>query len=423
MLLGIYKGITAVSAPLIEGYLKKREAAGKEDPARRHERRGNPQMPRGEGRIIWIHAASVGESMSMLALISRLLDLVPDARVLMTTGTVASAKMMADRLPPRAFHQYVPVDQPKWVAGFIDYWKPSIALFAESEFWPNILAALKSRGIPSLLISSRVTEKSARRWKKFARGMIKSILAHFDLCLAQGAVQADRLRELGAEKVEVSSALKYAAAPLPCDAAKLEEMKNQVAGRKVVIWSSTHKGADENTALITHQALKQEFPDLLSIVVPRHVNRAGEIVMLFQEAGFTTTLRSAGDKIGTSDIYIADTLGELGLFYRLCKNVVMCGSFTPMGGHNVIESAQLGCINITGPHVFNFQTVIDDFEAQKAILQVKAPEEVAPLLANILRNPDKYAPIGEAAKRLTEGRADIVDDVAQKIIPHIKGAV
>lgn len=420
MLLAVYKNLMRAATPLLEVYLQKRRRAGKEDAARAHERRGHPAMPRGEGRIVWVHAASVGESMSMLALIDRLLALYPDIRILMTTGTVTSAKMMADRLPPRAFHQYVPVDHPAWVESFLDHWRPSLALWAESEFWPNMLSALKTRRIPAVLVSGRVTEKSARRWKAFAPGMARDILLNFDLCLAQGGKQAERIRGLGALNVVTSSTLKYAAAPLPADDDKLQVLKAEIGVRPVVLWSSTHPGEEEH-ALAVHLAMKVEVPDLLTIVVPRHPVRGTDITQLFAAAGCNVAVRSRGDALADADVYMADTLGELGIFYRLCRYVVMCGSFVPMGGHNIIESAQLGCVNFTGPLVFNFQTVMDDFREHNAVVEVKDPRELTPLLLSALRHPEKYDAMAEAGKRLTASRAGILDDVAQQISPYLAG--
>lgn len=418
MLLAIYKNLMRASTPLLEAYLQKRRRAGKEDPLRAHERRGRPTMPRGEGRIIWVHAASVGESMSMLALINRLLELYPDIRILMTTGTVNSAKMMADRLPPRAFHQYVPVDHPSWVNSFLDHWRPDLALWAESEFWPNILSALKTRGIPAVLVSGRVTAKSARRWKAYAPGMVRDILANFDLCIAQGQAQAHRIQELGAPKVVALATLKYAAAPLPADAEKLEAAQNNLGDRPRILWSSTHKGEEEHIVAI-HAALKKEIPGLLTIVVPRHPARLDEVKQLFDAAGCRVAVRSRGDSTQNADVYIADTLGELGIFYRLCRFVVMCGSFVPMGGHNIIESAQLGCVNFTGPLVFNFETVMDDFRAHNAVVEVKEPQELVPLLLSALRHPEKYAAMGETGRQLTANRANILDDIAAQISPYL----
>lgn len=420
MLLAVYKNMMRAATPLLEAYLQKRRRAGKEDPARARERRGRPGMPRGEGRIVWVHAASVGESMSMLALVDRLLALHPDIRILMTTGTVTSAGMMAERLPPRAFHQYVPVDHPAWVESFLDHWRPSLALWAESEFWPNILAALKARRVPAVLVSGRVTEKSARRWKRLAPGMAREILANFDLCLAQGARQAERLRDLGAGNVVTSSTLKYAAAPLPADEDKLQALRNEIGARPCVLWSSTHPGEEEH-ALAVHLAMKAQMPELLTIVVPRHPARGAEITQLFTAAGCRVAVRSHGEMLSSADVYLADTLGELGIFYRLCRYVVMCGSFVPMGGHNVIESAQLGCVNFTGPLVFNFQTVIDDFREHNAVIEVKDPRELTPLLLSALRQPEKYDAIAEAGKRLTASRAGILDDVARRISPYLAG--
>lgn len=419
MLLGLYKNLLQGSTPLLEAYLRRRTRRGKEDPARASERRGRPQMPRPAGRLVWVHAASVGESMSMLSVIDRLLALHDDIHILVTTGTVTSARMMATRLPPRAFHQYAPVDHPEWVAGFLDHWRPDLALWAESELWPNTLTALKARGIPALLVSARITEKSTSRWKTFAPGMIREILGAFDLCIAQNALQAARLTRLGARHVEASATLKYGADPLPVDTGELAVLRAEIGGRPCILWSSTHPG-EEKIALESHAALRRALPELLSIIVPRHPARGAEVTALSAAAGFRTARRTKKESLAGCDVYVADTMGELGTFYALCRHVVMCGSFANMGGHNMIEAAQAGCVILTGPVVFNFQTVVEDFRAAGAIIEAGDPADLQKKLAEVLAHPEKFDGMAASAQQLTAARAGIVDAVAARISSFLK---
>jgi 3-deoxy-D-manno-octulosonic-acid transferase len=421
MLMTIYKGLTGISAPLLEIYLRGRMARGKEDPARQGERRGKASLARPAGKLVWLHAASVGESLSLLAVIRRLRADHPDARALVTTGTVTSAKLMAERLPEGAFHQYMPVDHPAWVKNFLDHWRPGLVVWSESELWPNMLAGVKKRGIPAVLLNARMSEKSFRRWQ-CAPGMARALLGAFSLCLAQNDAEAARLKELGAADVRLSGNLKYAAAPLPCDEAKLESLKHAVEKRPHLLWASTHPG-EEEIALRLHARLKAAFPELLSIIVPRHPARGPAVAEMAKTAGFAAGLRSAGQSPRREDdVYIADTLGELGLFYRLSPLCIMGGSFVGIGGHNPIEPAQLGCLVFYGPFMFNFVSICHDFESRNAAVPVRGEEALEKEVARALREPAHFAPVAAAAKAWTAQQAHVVDEIAAALAPFVKEA-
>ncbi len=340
MLLSLYKNLLRVTTPLLEAHLQKRAERGREDPARAGERRGKPILPRGPKPLVWFHAASVVESLSLLALIARILKDHSALDVMVTTGTVTSARLMAERLPKGAFHQYMPVDHPAWVARFLDHWQPDFVIWAESDFWPNMLAEIKRRKIPAVLLNARMSEKSFRKWQ-WAGGAMRGVLETFTLCLAQNAAEAKRLEALGARNVRISANLKYAAAALPCDDAKLAALKTAVGARPLVLWASTHPG-EEEMALRLHAHLQKTRPALLTIIVPRHPVRGAELKAMALRSGLQAHLRSEGALPASGDgIYIADTLGELGVFYRLSKIAILGGSFADIGGHNPIEPAQL----------------------------------------------------------------------------------
>lgn len=419
MLLDIYKAMMQASTPLLEAYLEKRARRGKEDPARAPERRGQPPRARDAGPLVWFHAASVGESLSLLSVIGRLLEDFPQASVMVTTGTVTSAKLMAERLPPRAFHQYIPVDHPSWVARFLDHWRPDFVLWAESEFWPNMLRAIKARGIPAALLNARMSERSFRRWQ-WAKEPMREMLSVFTLCLAQNEAEAGRLSALGARDARVSANLKYGAAPLPFDAAKLAALKEEAAGRTLLLWASTHPG-EEKIALETHKALRRRHGNLATFIVPRHPARGAEVKALAEQAGLPASLRSAGGPPG--EIYVADTMGELGLFYRLCKIAVVGGSFTGAGGHNLIEPGQLGCVIFYGPDMHNFLTISDDFQGAGAAVQVKNAAELQGKLDAALSAPGSFAPLARAAQTLTREKSGIVDGLAGLLNPLLAPAL
>lgn len=421
MLLALYKLMMQASTPLLDAYLQKRLRAGKEDAARAHERRGRALLARPAGALLWFHAASVGESLSLLALVVRVRRDYPQAAVMVTTGTVTSAALMASRLPDGAFHQYIPVDHPKWVASFLDHWKPDAAFWAESELWPNMLSALRARGIPAVLLNARMSQESFLRWR-YARGTIGQMLGAFGLCLAQNAAEAARLGALGAGDVRVSANLKYAALPLPCDESALAALRGDAGGRPLLLWASTHAGEEER-AFALHKKLAAAHAGLVSVIVPRHPARAPEIMAAAAAAGVAVAQRSDGAKIPAGGIYLADTMGELGLFYRLCPLVVMGGTFADIGGHNPIEPAQYGCTVFWGPVGYNFLTVLEDFRSARALVEVADEEALAQAVAGALANPADYKIFGDNAARMTAEKSGVLDGIMQDIKPVLDVAV
>lgn len=272
MFIQIYNSLIRILYPLvIKRYINKRKENGKEDVARFHERLGRPQKPRENGKLIWMHGASVGESVSMLPLINRLLELYPDLQIMVTTGTVTSADLMSRRLPERAFHQYVPIDNPAFVKRFLKHWHPDLVLWFESEFWPALLSGIKKRNIPLILVNGRISNKSFKRWQQFDY-ISKELLGFFTLCLGQSEEDAYRLRVLGAKDSLCLGNIKYAGINPPVDAAKLEEIRIQIGERPIWVASSTHHDEETRIARI-HQNLKKQFPGLLTLIAPRHPQR------------------------------------------------------------------------------------------------------------------------------------------------------
>lgn len=422
MLITLYKTLLRASTPLLGAYLRRRLQRGKEDALRGDERRGIASRARPDGVLVWLHAASVGESISLLSIVRGLLAQRPDIQVLMTTGTVTSAQLMAERLPKGAFHQYIPVDHPVWTRRFLDHWKPDMVVWSESELWPAMLDGVLQRKIPAVLLNARMSEASFLWWG-YARGFAKHVLSSFTLCLAQNETEAQRLRHLGASCVEVSGNLKYAANPLPFSPQELAQMTDSLQGRPCVLWASTHPG-EEVLALALHRALEKSVSDVLTIIVPRHPVRGAEIVRTCQDAGLSVAQRSAGDKFENQPaIYVADTMGELGLFYRLCKNVVMGGTFADIGGHNPIEPAQVGCLIFFGPQGYNFIGICDDFRTRHAMVFVDDMRDLESQVARALASPQEFAEIAIAARDWTDEKSHIADEIVQKIslllpVPH-----
>src|SRR6201997_1504553 len=230
MTLRFYRGLSSAMVPLAPALIKRRLKLGKEDPERIGERRGITRDTRPLGPMVWIHGASVGEVLAAAALIERLRDL--NLRILLTSGTVTSAAVVAKRFPPDVIHQYVPYDSPRYVARFLDHWKPSLALFIESDLWPNLILQSAARRLPMMLINGRMSQRSFPRWRRL-HGTISAILEKFDICLAQSETDAERFSVLGCRNVVITGNLKLDVPAPPADPAKLERLMAQTRGRPV----------------------------------------------------------------------------------------------------------------------------------------------------------------------------------------------
>jgi 3-deoxy-D-manno-octulosonic-acid transferase len=418
MLASLYRFLTDLGAPVIRLYLLKRRAEGREDARRFPERLGHASLERPDGQLVWCHAASVGEAVSLLTLIEKLRDTYPATHVLVTTGTVTSAQMLAGRLPEGVMHQYMPVDRMPYVNRFLNHWQPDLVIWIESELWPNMLSALRDRMIPAVLLNGRMSETSFRNWQK-ARGWAKDILEAFVLCLTQTEDERTRFAALGAEKVRCLGNIKYAAKPLPCDERALDEVKMATAGRPVWAIASTHSGEERMVAGV-HKKLVAKWPNILTVIIPRHAVRGDEVARQLDAADVTFARRSKGETItAATQIYLADTMGELGLFYRLCPIVAMGGSFVAVGGHNPIEPAQLGAAVIFGPHMFNFAEMAREFMERGAALQVRDSDALAVALERWLGNEAERAGYAEAARALAEQKRHVMDLVLAELRPWL----
>jgi len=388
-----YRAATNLFSPLARVFLSWRERSGKEDPARLDERLGLASRPRPKGALVWLHGASLGECLSLLPLVDRLIQ--RDMEVLVTSATVSSARVLAARLPSGAMHQFAPLDAPKFVNRFLDHWNPDITLFAESELWPNTIAALRARKIPLLLVNARISRKSVERWRRVAASC-KKLLAMIDLCLAQDSENAARFLGLGAPRVRVAGNLKFDVAPPPVSSARLAEFNGAVGARPLWAAVSTHPG-EEEIVLAAHRDVAQRVSGLLTVIVPRHPERGEAIAYLAQSSGLRVGLRSAGDEPRRGmDIYIADTVGELGLFLRAASLVFMGKSLVPDGGQNPIEPAKLGCAILYGPHVENFADVYAELSQARAAARVNDADSLARAVYFLFSEPSRMRKMGRA---------------------------
>ena len=406
--LALYRGAWSIASALAPLMLRARAGRGKEDPTRIGEREGRASRARPDGILVWVHGASVGESIAALPVIAALLE-KPDRHVLVTTGTVTSAQLMAERLPARAFHQYAPLDSASSVKRFLDHWRPDLALFVESEFWPNLLLATHARRVPMALINARVSERSFRGWRR-ASALAKLLLSSFDECLAQDEATASRLTRLGGRRVKVSGSLKADAAPLPVDQAALDQFEAALGSRPLFVAASTHPG-EETILLDVALKLRQRHLNALTVLVPRHPARGPEIETMALERGFATQRRSTGVLPGPATaIYVADTLGELGLFYRAATFAFLGGSLIAHGGQNPLEPARLGTAVITGPHTHNFEETFRALLDAQGEGLVRTTEDLHALVAGLIDAPERARRLGEHARTAAAAMAGALQD-------------
>lgn len=418
MIAGLYAGTARLLTPAIRALLALRRARGKEDPVRLPERLGHAGRPRPEGPLIWLHGASVGEALSALPLIERLLAADPSTSVLVTTGTVTSAKLMAERLPARAFHQFAPVDTPGAVARFLDHWRPDLALWIESELWPNMIRAAAGRGLPMALVNARLSKRSYRRWRLLP-GFARELLSAFQLCLAQSPADAERFQALGAREPRSPGNLKYASPPLPADPSALEALRSEIGARPLWLAASTHIG-EEAIAAEAHGKLRRRHPTLLTVIVPRHPERGAAIAAELAAAGLAVARRGAQESVSPdTDIYLADTLGELGLFYRLAPIAFVGGSLVPHGGQNLLEPAQLDCAILHGPAVHNFEAIAAAMKAAGATERVHDARGLAAAVDTLLTDPALRDRRAQAAAEVAAGEAGVLDRIMEALAPYL----
>ncbi|ACL62300.1 3-deoxy-D-manno-octulosonic acid transferase [Methylobacterium nodulans] len=394
LLRAYHYGLIALE-PALGGLLAWRRHKGKEDPERLPERVGRPGKPRPAGALVWAHGASIGEALSLLPLVEWLTR--RGFTVLVTSGTRTSAELIAARLPRGALHQFAPLDAPRYVARFLDHWRPDLALVAESELWPNTVLALDARQVPLILVNGRMSARSARGWAR-SPALAQAVLARIAVCLVQTPEEAERFRSLGAPRVAVAGNLKFDAPAPPADPAALAQLSGMVAGRPVWLAASTHPG-EETAVIAAHRVLAPHHPGLLTLVVPRHPRRGVEIAAEAAAAGLRVSRREAGGlPDARTDLHVADTVGELGLFYRLAPLVFMGGSLAEHGGQNPIEPARLDSAILHGPHVWNFAQPYAVLDEAGAAVAVPDAAGLAGAVSRLLADPARRSVMARAGQ-------------------------
>ncbi len=415
-LLRLYRLATIALTPCARPLLAWRASRGKEDSSRLGERLGLPSLQRPDGQLVWLHGASLGESLSLLPLIERFIQ--RGIEVLVTTGTPGSARLLGARLPAGAFHQYLPLDAPRFVARFLDHWRPDLALFAESEIWPNFICAVHARGAPLVLVNARISLASAERWRA-APGVGAKLFGKIDLCLAQDAENAARFLGLGARRAKIAGNLKFDVPAPPADPLKLAALQGALGARPVFAAVSTHPG-EESFVLSAHLDLTRDSPDLLTIVAPRDPARGEEIAGLARERGLSAGLRSRGDlPRRETQIYVADTIGELGLIFRTAGVVFMGRSLTPGGGHNPIEAAKFGCAILHGPNVEDFAEIYAELDAAEGAVRVSDAPGLARAARALLSKPARMRKMGRAGAETVRRMGGASLEIMAAIEPYL----
>jgi len=416
MIASFYRALPTLAGPPLRGWLTYRAARGKEIAARLPERRGIAARERPAGKLAWFHGASVGEALSLLPTIAGVR--AQGWEVLVTTGTVTSAALMAERLPAGCIHQFAPLDRIAWVRAFLAHWEPDLVLWSESELWPNMLIEIGAREIPAVLLNARLSDKASRGWRRWP-GFARDVLAAFDLVLAQSAADAERFRALGAYDVRALGNIKLAAAPLPADVTGLAALKADIADRPVWLAASIHPGEDAIVGRV-HQALKARIPGLLTLVVPRHADKGRMMTQALP--GLRTALRSEAKAMSPDvEVYIADTMGELGLFFRATDLVFMGKSLAVGGGQNPAEAALLGCALILGADMSNFREMTAELTGAGAAVQVNGEAALVSAVGRLLGDKTEREKMGAASRAVMALHANAVKETLNALTPYLTG--
>ncbi|NVK34439.1 MAG: 3-deoxy-D-manno-octulosonic acid transferase [Rhodobacteraceae bacterium] len=416
LLVTLYLLLARVCTPVYHLLHLSRLRGGKDDPTRRGERFGKASVARPQGKLIWVHAASVGETNSILPLIESLV--ARGLPVLLTTVTRTSAEIAEKRLPDGALHQYACFDHPSYWKRFLDHWRPALSIMVESEIWPACFEALKMAGCPICLVNGRMSDRSFRNWSKLGKNA-HHVFGSINLALAQSPADAERLAKLGCKHVEQPGNLKFDAVPARADRSAVEALRQAIAERPIWLAALTHPGEDE-IAVQAHAALLKANPDLLLILVPRHPARFDTVERLVEEAGFKSQCRSRDHLPDASaQVFIGDTLGEMSIYYDVSKVVFLAGSFALVGGHNPVEAASFDCAIVTGPKVANARTIYRTLWDEEVTLRLDDPQELHAMIGGLLDDPERCERYAQRAKQFIETERGALDRSLALLAPYL----
>lgn len=408
--LRLWLGLTWALQPLLPFVLKRRRARGKEDPARWREKLGYASQRRPEGRLIWLHAVGLGEVLALRGLIACLARSEPDLRFLVTSNTRASAEVFGRNLPPRTIHQFAPLDAPGPARRFLAHWRLDLSIWAEQELWPGLVFRADRAGVPLALVNARMNDSALARRQR-AGALYRDVLARFAVISAQDAGTAANLATLGAADVRVDGSLKSLSPALADSVEERRALTAQIGSRARWLVASSH-AADEALALAAHRLRLEKDPGAILVIVPRLPDRAAEILPAIRAAGLTPACRSQGEAISPqTQVYLADTFGELGVFFRLCPVAFVGGTMNDIEGHNPWEPALLGCAILHGPHTANFAADYAALDRAGAALRADTPSALASALAD-----PALAELPKRAMSLVAADMDRFDELCQKLV-------
>ena len=414
--LSTYSAVGRLAEPAARLFLRARQRRGLEDATRLGERFGRAGRLRQPGPLIWVHASSIGETSAALALVNKLA--ARGSSLVLTTSAVAGFQIAERHLPEGAVHQFAPIDTPRPVDRFLDHWRPGLALFAESELWPTMLNRLHRRGVPLVLVSARMSEPTFRSWRR-SGPIARALLRKLGLTLAQSEADAERYRNLGAAPVQVCGNLKFDVPPPSVDGESLRAARAATGNRQVLLAASTHPG-EEGAVLAAHAALAGSNAKLLTIIAPRHARRGGALAEETARAGLSVSVRSQGQRITPdTDVYVADTVGEMGLWYRVAEVAFLGGSLAPHGGQNPIEPAQLGVPVLHGPHVENFGAIYEALDRGGGAARVVDGASLAATTAALLTDPARRRRMAESARGCLPPFAGALERTIEALEPYL----
>ncbi len=417
--LSAYRLLTRMARPAAGLILGLRERRGKEDPLRRGERLGAASIPRPTGQVAWAHAASVGEANAVLPLLARLAELEPGLTILLTTGTVTSARFVKSRLPPGTLHQYVPLDAPQFVARFLEHWQPALAIFTEQEVWPNLVMETRARGIPMALVNARMSDRSYERWLR-RPSVARALFACFTIVLAQNEAMAAKFTTLGARHAVPVGNLKIDAPAPPVDRVAFDALQGALGDRPRWLAASTHQG-EEIMIAAAHRELQRRFDGLCTIIVPRHPERGPQLAETLKAEGFSVNCRSLGAlPAARTEIYIADTIGELGTFYAAARVALIGGSLVARGGQNPIEAVRHGTVPLTGPNWTNFEDSYAALLAHGGAIEVRTVDAIVAAVSKLQADPATLREMQQQGSRALTTLAGALERSASTLSPMLQ---
>jgi len=416
LLLRLYRGVGMIAYPFVGPFLRARAAKGKEDHARRGERYGYASVERPAGPVVWLHAASVGESLAVMPLIDRIEGF--DVSIVLTTGTVTSAAIAEERLSSQTHHQYVPLDMQRAINRFLDHWKPDLAIFAESEIWPTTIRELAARNVPQILVNARMSDRSISRWQQRS-GLAEAVFGELAQVIAQTETDAQRFRDLGAPWVTVAGNLKTDVDLPPANPAELAALRAQIGLRPTWLAASTHEG-EETCMADTHRMLALHEPNVLSVIVPRHPDRAAQIATELAAQGLHVTTRSSREPItNETQIYLGDTIGEMALYLGLSRIVFMGKSLKAEGGQNPFEPAKAGLAILSGRYVQNFREAYENLLTAGGARLVRDEQMLAGHILHLFRNEQDLQTMQKAGFETVNAMAGAVETTVQALDAYI----